>query len=101
MTLNPITALSDQFQKLINEHGSAAILRDHLALFRDQVALLEKKASLLGSENTFLQSENQKLKMEYQNLEAGNDELQKKYRLTRNLFLTASSMKPKLIFLSL
>ena len=56
MSLNPITALSEQLQKLINEHGSAAILRDHLALFKDQVVLLEKKSSLLDSENEELKA---------------------------------------------
>lgn len=57
MTLNPITALSEQLQKLINEHGSAAILRDHLALFKDQVALLEKKNIEFTTENAALMSE--------------------------------------------
>jgi Skp family chaperone for outer membrane proteins len=57
MTLNPITALSEQLQKLINEHGSAAILRDHLALFKDQVVLLEKKNIDLTAENAALVSE--------------------------------------------
>lgn len=50
MSLNPITALSEQLQKLINEHGSAAILRDHLALFKDQVLLLEKENLRLSNE---------------------------------------------------
>jgi DNA-binding MarR family transcriptional regulator len=54
MTFNPITALSEQIQKLITEHGSAAILRDHLALIKDQAALLEKKAAELMTENATL-----------------------------------------------
>jgi protein-arginine kinase activator protein McsA len=54
MSLNPITALSEQLQKLINEHGSAAILRDHLALFKDQVLLLEKENTRLITENVDL-----------------------------------------------
>lgn len=69
MTLNPITALSEQLQKLINEHGSSTILRDHLALFKDQVVSLEKKnLSLrpnvldLKSEKGVLQAEIEKLK---------------------------------------
>lgn len=56
MTLNPITALSEQLQKLINEHGSAAILRDHLALFKDQAVLLEKKNIELTTKNAELMS---------------------------------------------
>jgi len=57
MTLNPITALSEQLQKLINEHGSAAILRDHLALFKDQLVVFEKKTPIL--ENTIKTLESQ------------------------------------------
>ena len=56
MNLNPITALSEQLEKLINEHGSAAILRDHLAMFKDQVMILEKKAAMLETENTIAKS---------------------------------------------
>lgn len=43
MTLNPIAAVSEQLQKLITEHGSAAILRERLALFVDKVSHLEKE----------------------------------------------------------
>jgi uncharacterized protein with PIN domain len=68
MNLNPITALSEQLQKLITEHGSSTILRDHLALFKDQVVLLEKKSALLETENTMLKAENEKLKLENQQL---------------------------------
>jgi regulator of replication initiation timing len=78
MTLNPITALSEQLQKLINERGSTAILRDHLALFRDQVVILEKKATLLVSENTILKTENTELKTKIEQLTKDNDELKKK-----------------------
>ena len=47
MTLNPITALLQHLEKLITEHGSSAILRDHLGLLREQFALSEKKVSSL------------------------------------------------------
>lgn len=81
MTLNPITALSEQLQKLINEHGSAAILRDHLALFKDQVVILEKKAALLVSENTILKAENTELKAKVNQLTKDNEELRNKIQI--------------------
>ena len=84
MNLNPITALSDQLQKLINEHGSAAILRDHLAMFKDQVVILEKKAALLESENSVLKAENEKLKSEAQELKKDNGELRSKIKEYEN-----------------
>lgn len=84
MTLNPITALSEQLQKLINERGSAAILRDHLALFKDQVVILEKKATLLESENAILKTENAELKAKTEQLTKDNDELKKKIQIYDN-----------------
>lgn len=56
MSLNPITALSEQLEKLINEHGSAAILRDHLALFKDHVVIYEKKSFELMAKIAALES---------------------------------------------
>ena len=67
MTLNPITALSEQVQKLINEHGSAAILRDHLSLFKDQLIISEKKFAALEIENTDLKSKVRTLESQLQN----------------------------------
>ena len=84
MTLNPITALSEQLQKLINERGSAAILRDHLALFKDQVVIPEKKATLLESENAILKTENAELKAKTEQLTKDNDELKKKIQIYDN-----------------
>lgn len=75
MAINPITALSDQLQKLINEHGSATILRDHLALFKDQVVLLEKKAISLESENLDLKDKLEKTKQELEKLKKDNEKL--------------------------
>lgn len=81
MTLNPITALSEQLQKLINEHGSASILRDHLAMIKDQVVILEKKAALLESENTILKTENVELKTKVNQLTKDNEELRHKIQI--------------------
>ena len=90
MTLNPITALSEQLQKLIKEHGSASILRDHLALFKDQVVILEKKATLLQSENVILKTENGKLNSKIQQLIKNDEKLWQKiqkYEQSHNILL--------------
>ncbi len=52
ITLNSITALTEQLEKLISEHSLVAILRDHVALLRDQAVIFEKKAALRESEGT-------------------------------------------------
>jgi hypothetical protein len=78
MNLNPITVLSEQLQRLINEHGSAAILRDHLALFKDQVVIIEKKATLLELENSIFKTENSELKTKIVQLTNENDGLRGK-----------------------
>jgi hypothetical protein len=57
MDFKPIKLLTDQFEKLITEHGSAAILRDHLALFRDQIKLLGEKIETLEKENARLKTD--------------------------------------------
>ena len=64
MKLNPITALFDPLERLINEHGSAAILRDQVALFKDQLSILKEKFTVLEAENETLKTENQNLKAE-------------------------------------
>ena len=58
-----------EIERLITEHGSAAILRERLALAADQYAALEKKVSELQCENETLrtqlkqrQRENEKLR---------------------------------------
>lgn len=100
MTLNPITALSDQLQKLINERGSAAILRDHLALFKDKIILLEQKASLLEKEQAVLKTENEKLKSEAANLRIANNELAAKIKDYENPAHKALLDEPKVKILS-
>lgn len=78
MGFNPLTALSEQLQKLITEHGSAAILRDHLSLFKDQVASLEKKAAALEQKVALLEAENAELKTKSYDLAKDNQELRDK-----------------------
>ena len=60
----PITALFGPIEKLINEYGSAAILRDRIALFKDQLAILKEKFTTLETEKRDTETENQKLKTE-------------------------------------
>ncbi len=64
----------DGIEKLINEHGSATILRERIALASDQYIALEKKNTLLTKENTSLKSENSILKSENQSLKLDNEE---------------------------
>jgi predicted transcriptional regulator len=67
--------LLDGFEKLINEHGSAVILKERIALANDKYAALEQKlaeselaAKKLGSENQRLNVELEKAIAEIQNL---------------------------------
>lgn len=47
-------SLFDNVEKLINEHGSASILRERLLLAEDKYLMLERKISDLQSESTLL-----------------------------------------------
>lgn len=47
--------LLDAIEKLINERGSATIMRERLELIREQAAALEKQVALLKQENASLQ----------------------------------------------
>lgn len=48
--------LLEHFEKLINEHGSATILREHLALVKAEYATLERKCTDLTAENDRLRT---------------------------------------------
>jgi hypothetical protein len=76
MNLNPITALLDKFEKLINEHASASVLRDHVALLKDQIIDLERKNAALTSENAVLKSKLHDLTIEVEDLNAKIDKNQ-------------------------
>lgn len=45
------------FEKLINEHGSSAILKERLTILKDQYADIEKAKAELQAKNGVLQSE--------------------------------------------
>jgi len=62
--------LLDGFEKLINEHGSAAILKERIALANDQYTALEKKSKESESRVTELESENKTLHLELEKAKA-------------------------------
>lgn len=53
-----------EIEKLINEHGSATILKERISLANDKYSALEKKTIVLESKVSELQSENERLKMD-------------------------------------
>jgi hypothetical protein len=57
-------------ERLITEHGSAAILRERLTLAAEQYAALEKKVVELQAENERLESENFKLQEQVRNFKS-------------------------------
>lgn len=65
--------LLDGIEKLINEHGSAVILKERIALANDQYAALEKKLQASTHRESELESENMALR---QDLERANTELE-------------------------
>jgi regulator of replication initiation timing len=80
--------LLDGFEKLINEHGSATILKERIALANDKYSALEKEfaASLLRAETaearvTDLAAENQGLKLDNEKL---RQEIQRRYDESKN-----------------
>jgi hypothetical protein len=62
--MNPLNAI----EKWISEHGSAAILRDHLALLKEKITSLESENFILKTENAILKKENLELKGQINNL---------------------------------
>ncbi len=74
--INAITTMSifTDIEKLITEHGSAAILKERLALASDKYSALEEQVAKLRAENKSLklqfnqsEQENQRLKKQIQN----------------------------------
>ncbi|WP_146405347.1 hypothetical protein [Allorhodopirellula heiligendammensis] len=70
-SLNPLSLL----EKLINEHGSAAIRGDQIALLRDQLIATTKRRSELEAENTNLHEETKVLSQRIEDLETRLKEL--------------------------
>ena len=61
--------LLDGFEKLINEHGSATILKERIALANDKYAALETGNKILLSENEALRLDNDKFREQVRTLE--------------------------------
>ena len=61
--------LLDGIERLITEHGSAAILRERISLARDQYAALESDAAELRKDNDRLKSANADLQARVRDLE--------------------------------
>lgn len=53
-----------EIDRLINERGSAAILRERIALLQDQFAALQAEKAGLMRSNSALSEENQRLRIE-------------------------------------
>lgn len=73
--------LLDGFEKLINEHGSATILKERIALANDQYAVLEKKFEASALRVSELESENKALR---QKLETANAEIENLRKAAEN-----------------
>lgn len=71
--------LLDGLEKLINEHGSAVILKERIALAEDKYAALEQKLSASELHNTELESKN---KILISNLAKAEIEIQSLKKLT-------------------
>ena len=83
--------LLDGFEKLINEHGSAAILKERISLANDKYSLLEEKNSMLakqisdGTQKTkILETENQTLRLNVQKTEQKIRQLEKQISTLHN-----------------
>jgi regulator of replication initiation timing len=72
----------DGFEKLINEHGSATILKERIALANDKYSALEKELSTFKAREAELAAENQSLKLDNekfrQEIQRRDDECEKK-----------------------
>jgi regulator of replication initiation timing len=70
-----LMALFKPLEKLITEHGSATILRDHVSLMKAQTSILEKENKALKQENADLKIENNKLRKIIDNCEKENEKI--------------------------
>ena len=57
-----------EIERLITEHGSAAILKERISQLREQMDFLEKKSSALDGENIKLKTERDALQVQVVNL---------------------------------
>jgi len=97
--------LLDGFEKLINEHGSAVILKERIALANDKytalearVAGLEAEIVDLKAEKTALQAENERLKLDNEQLMIKVQNLEKISSCHTNLLHEVKTDILKLLF---
>jgi regulator of replication initiation timing len=67
----------DGIEKLITEHGSAAILRERVALAKEQYQALERDNATLKQENATLRQENDRLQLDNYKLKEKLENLEK------------------------
>ncbi len=71
--------LFDGIEKLITEHGSAAIISERLAFAKDQFSALERKVAELQIENGRLQERLQRSLVDHQGVKEELQRLQKEH----------------------
>ena len=69
--------LLDGIEKLINEHGSAAILRERIQLANDKYSDIERRMKVLEAENLGLKSEAVSLRTQLQSAKTKIDEIRR------------------------
>ena len=65
--------LLELLDKLITEHGSSSIMRDHIALLREEAASIEKKLVACQRRCAELQGENAHLRKDLERYSASDD----------------------------
>lgn len=65
-----------EIERLINEHGSATILKERIALMRDQFDVLGSQKQILENEISLLKSQIVSLEIEIQRLSENNKNLE-------------------------
>jgi hypothetical protein len=89
--------LLDGLEKIINEHGSAVILKERIALANDQYAILEKKFEASALRVAELESENKALRLNLEKEKAEVENLKGITEKSRNARLDA--VKEKILVL--
>ena len=77
--------LLDSIEKLITEHGSAAILRERISLANDQYSALEQRNAELQADNAALKAEQESLRAEVERLRLHNEKLTQQQATQPNL----------------
>jgi len=80
MAANPIKVLTDYFDKVIIEHGSAVIQEKHIALLKEQLGLVEREKINLEKKIEELETVNHKLKKEKDELVTRIESYEKYHR---------------------